>query len=193
MLTFLLGIALFFGPHSYSAFRSRRPTHDLRARRELPYMVVYSLLSLVGLVLIARGYQAMEAGADLYTGPDWAWIVSAVLMWPAFILFAAGNGPGGHIRHAVGYPMVLGTAIWAGVHLLGGATGRQLLLFGPFFLWAVADYALARRRPRPSEPPRAVADAAAIGLGTLSYLIFILYAHAAWIGASPIGQPSPIG
>ena len=183
----LVGIVLFFGPHTYSAFRSRHPGHDVRARREGPYMLVYSLVSLAGLVVLVRGYQQWEGAEVLYQGAEWTHAVAAVAMLPALVLFAAGNLPAGHVKQRVGHPMVLGTLLWAAVHLLTGLSARAALLFAPFAVWAALDFVLATRRvPKPSVP--AVKwDVVAVVAGTGVYAALVLGLHVRWFGVSPLG------
>jgi len=48
MLIFVTGLALFFGPHMFSAIRSRAEGEDLRAKNQGLYMGIYSLISLAG-------------------------------------------------------------------------------------------------------------------------------------------------
>ena len=182
----LLGIGLFFGPHTYSAFRSRHPGHDVRAKREPIYMGVYSLLSLAGLILIVQGYQRWEGAEPLYYGPTWTWWVSAVVMLPALILFAAGNLPAGRIKHWLGHPMVIGTLLWASVHLLTGFTTRSALLFAPFAVWAAVDLLKASKREPKAVVPKAKWDVVAVVVGGGAYALLALWAHEAWIGLTPL-------
>ena len=186
MTLMLLGIALFFGPHTYSAFRSRHPAHDVRAKREPIYMTVYSVVSLIGLVLIVQGYQRWEDWEVLWVGPEWARWVSAVVMMPALILFAAGNLPAGKIKHWLGHPMVMGTLLWASVHLLSGFSDRALLLFLPFALWAAVDLIKASRREPKPVVPQVKWDVIAVGVGVAAYALLLLWAHEAWMGYSPL-------
>ena len=186
MTLMLLGIALFFGPHTYSAFRSRHPAHDIRAKREPLYMTLYSLVSLAGLILIVQGYQRWEGAEPLYYGPTWTWWVSAVVMLPALILFTAGNLPAGKIKHWLGHPMVMGTLLWASVHLLTGFTTRSALLFAPFAVWAAVDLLKASKRPPKVVEPQLKWDVVAVVVGTAVYALLALWAHGAWIGYAPL-------
>ena len=186
MTLMLLGILLFFGPHTYSAFRSRHPAHDVRAKREPLYMTLYSIVSLIGLILIVQGYQRWEGAEPLYYGPTWTWWVSAVVMLPALILFVAGNLPAGKTKHWLGHPMVMGTLLWASVHLLTGFTTRSALLFAPFAIWAAVDLLKASRREPKPVVPQVKWDIIAVIVGTAAYAFLALWAHAAWIGYSPL-------
>ena len=72
-MTYLLaGLVLFFGPHLFSAFRSRAPGSDLRTKMGYgPYMGLYSLLTIAGFVLIIYGYGAMRPSAVIWVPPVW--------------------------------------------------------------------------------------------------------------------------
>jgi len=182
----LSGIALFFGLHTYSAFRSRHPDHDIRARREALYMGFYSVISLMGLVLIVQGYRMWGDAEPLYYGPVWTWWISAVVMLPALILFTAGNLPAGRIKAVVKHPMVMGTFLWAAVHLLTGFTTRSVLLFAPFAIWAAVDFIVASRRPSADIKVEAKWDVISCVGGVAAYAVLAFWAHEAWIGLTPV-------
>jgi uncharacterized membrane protein len=84
----------------------------------------------------------------------------------------------------------IATALWAGAHLLGTTTRADLLLFGSFLGWALADWASARHRPQrnlPGAPPSRFNDAIAVVLGIGLYLGMALWAHVRLIGIAPFG------
>ena len=70
-------------------------------------------------------------------------------MLPAFVLIVAGNLRGTRMKAALGHPMVLGTKLWAFAHLLSNGMLADIVLFGGFLAWAIADYRVgAPPRPR---------------------------------------------
>ena len=71
MLYFILGLVIFFGAHLFTTFRSREPGKDIKAKLGYgPYMGLYSLVSLVGFVLICWGFGATrDAGACIWRLP----------------------------------------------------------------------------------------------------------------------------
>ena len=149
-------------------------------------MGLYSLLSLAGLVLIVQGYQRWDDWDVLWAGPEWTRWVSAIVMLPALILFTAGNLPAGRIKHWLGHPMLMGTLLWASVHLLTGFTTRSALLFAPFAIWAAIDLLKASKREPKPVVPQAKWDVIAVVVGAGAYALLLFWAHAAWIGISPL-------
>ena len=100
MTQLVIGIALFFGMHSMSIVAL--PLRDrLAARSELGWKLLYSIVSLIGIVLMARGYADLrQAPTPLYVAPIWLRHVAAVLLLPVFVLFFAPYFPG-RIKSAV--------------------------------------------------------------------------------------------
>ena len=88
--------------------------------------------------------------------------------------------------------MVLGVKVWALAHLLANNTLADLLLFGGFLAWAVAELhrrAQARQRRRRGLParPRRPAPWRWWSSGLAAWAGFAFWAHAAWIGVRPFG------
>lgn len=189
MWQLILGLLLFLGMHSVSivatGFRDR-----MAAKSERGWKLVYSLLSLVGIVLIARGYGEMHLSpTELYASPDWLRYVTAVLLLPVFILFFAPYLPG-RIKKAAKHPQLVAVKLWAVAHLLVNGTLAGVLLFGAFLVWAVADrISLKRRpvRPVPAAPESAMNDAILVMIGLGAYVLMVLWLHRAWFGVSPFG------
>jgi uncharacterized membrane protein len=113
-------------------------------------------------------------------------------------LVAAAYVPGNAIKLAVRDPMVLGVAVWAFAHLLANNTEVDVLLFGAFLAWALADYVAAqkRRRGESGASARPVAAAtkasgtrtlATIVVGAVAWAVFAFWLHGWWIGVRPFG------
>ena len=69
MSLLILGLVLFLGIHSISIFADPL-RNKLAAKSELGWKAVYGLLSLAGIVLVAKGYaDARMTSAILYTTP----------------------------------------------------------------------------------------------------------------------------
>ena len=66
-------------------------------------------------------------------------------MLPVFPLLFAAYLPG-RIRAAAKHPMLLAVKLWATAHLLANGTLADVLLFGGFLAWAVADRISVKRR-----------------------------------------------
>ncbi len=189
-MTFLvLGLAVFFAAHFYSAFRSRDPQRDIKQRMgEGPYMGLYSLVSAVGLGLIVYGYWSAPAAVPLYVGPAWARSAALIMMAAAFVLLVSAYAPPTHFKAWVKHPMLSGVILWAGAHLLIAPDVKALLLFGAFGLYAIIDFlAVLRRAPAPGDAaaPTLLNDLIALVVGGGAYLFILLWAHQALFGVAP--------
>ncbi|NND81640.1 MAG: NnrU family protein, partial [Gammaproteobacteria bacterium] len=154
MMILILGLVLFFGLHLYATFRSRAPHADLRQRwGKAKYMGLFSVVSLLGLVLIVLGYRAMPNTEYLYAGIQHGRQWVPLIMLPAMILIVCSDLPRGYIKSTVRHPMLLAVILWSSAHLIDGASLRQLLLFGSFLGYAVIDLVVVSMRATPDETP----------------------------------------
>lgn len=190
MLALVAGLVVFLGVHSVRIVADPWRTRTIARLGEGPWKGLYSVIALVGLVLIVWGYgQARMAPVVLYSPPVWTRHVAAFLVLPAFILIAAGNMRGTRIKAKVGHPMVLGTKLWAFAHLIANGTLADVVLFGSFLAWAIVDYASARRRDRAAGvvyPAGTVrGDMMALVAGTVAWVVFSFWLHALLIGVRP--------
>ncbi|MCA9506428.1 MAG: NnrU family protein [Spirochaetaceae bacterium] len=181
----VLGLLLFLGIHSISIVNE--PLRDRMVERlgPWPWKGVYSLPAAAGFVLLVVGYGlARQDPVVLYTPPTWLRHVALIVLLPALPLFVSTYFPG-RIRRFVANPTLVATELWAGAHLLANGLLADVLLFGGFLVWAVADHlSLARRRPRaiPTLPERPANDAIAIALGLALYAAIVLGLHRLVIG-----------
>jgi uncharacterized membrane protein len=86
--------------------------------------------------------------------------------------------------------MLLAVKLWATAHLLANGTLADVVLFGGFLAWAVADRISLKRRAAPAvpgAPPGQINDAIAIVGGIGLYLLFMFWLHRVLIGVAPIG------
>lgn len=191
MAMLVLGLLLFLGAHSASIVRPGW-RDGMVARVGLPaWKGGYALVSAVGLVLIVWGYGlAWQDPVFLYQPPLWLRHVTLLLMLFAFPLLLAAYLPG-RIQAAVRHPMLAAVKLWAFAHLLANGTLADVLLFGAFLAWAVADrISLKRRsqRPVPSLPASALNDAIAVVGGLAVYAAFVLWLHAWLIGVPVVAR-----
>ena len=192
MSVLIAGLVLFLGLHSLRIVADGWRNAQVARLGEKRWKGLFSLASLVGFVLIVYGYGlARQSPIVLYAPPVWSRHVAALLMLPAFILIVAGNMRGTKMKAAVGHPMVLGTKVWAFGHLLANGMLADVVLFGSFLVWAIADYASARRRDRLAGvvyPPGAASrDAMAIVIGIVAWAVFGFWLHGPLIGVRPFG------
>jgi uncharacterized membrane protein len=188
------GLALFVGLHSLPMVQSMR-SGLVRTVGDAPYRIIFSVLSLVGLILIAEGYKAWKYEAPgstiLWVSPTWLVHIAVLLNLFAFIFVAATYGKS-HIKKAVKHPMILGVKIWAFAHLLSNGDVASLVLFGGFLGWGVVDRISVKRRekagliaPRAFEP-RWRDDVIAVTVGVVVYVLFVWKLHLWLIGVSPL-------
>ncbi len=184
MTTLIAGLVLFLGMHSISIVAA--PLRDsLAAKSELGWKALYSIVSIVGFVLIINGYSEARIGADvLYTTPRWLWHVAAFLMLPTFILFLAPYFPG-RISTAAKHPQLVAVKLWAFSHLLINGSVPDVILFGSLLVWGVIDrISMKRRETRsvPGLPKTAANDAIIVVLGLGLYVATVLWLHERFIG-----------
>jgi uncharacterized membrane protein len=145
MLFLIVGLVLFLGMHSISIVAPQ--LRDQLAQRLGPlWKIGFSIGSAVGLGLIIYGYGlARLRPVVLYTPPPELRYVSLVLMVIAMPLLLATYLPG-RIKTAVRHPMLTAVKAWSLAHLISNGTLADILLFGSFLVWAVADRISVKRR-----------------------------------------------
>jgi uncharacterized membrane protein len=99
--------------------------------------------------------------------------------------------PRSSIKSRLHHPMILGVKTWAFAHLLANGTLADLLLFGAFLAWAIADFICARKRDRAAgtqyAPGTPGSTAAAVIAGVAAWAVFAFWLHGALIGVRPFG------
>lgn len=194
MTWLIVGLVLFLGVHSVSIVAPAARDRWALSVGENGWKGLYSVVSLAGLVLIVIGYgAAREAPVLLYTPPAGLRHLAALLMLPVFILLFAAYLPG-RIQRAAKHPMLAAVKFWALAHLLANGSLADVLLFGGFLAWAVADRISVKRRAAagmrvgpPSKLSGADRDLWAVVGGLLAYGVFAGWAHGALIGVRPFG------
>ena len=190
MTLFLIGLAIFFGLHVYSAVRSRHAEHDLKERLGYgAFMSGYSLLSLIGFGLIIYGYGATRGMGVLYVSPVWLKHVNLALMIPALILLVASQIPAGRIKKIAKHPMLLAVKLWALGHLLANGELNSVILFGSFLAYAIFDRIMVKRRGDNGPGPEVVLDAKMDGIALVGGLA-VWGAIAFWLHPVLFGVPA---
>lgn len=181
----ILGLVIFLGGHSVSIVAPAWRDGMARRLGEWPWKGLYSIVALVGFVLVVWGYgQARMDPVWLYVPPPWMRHVAFLLMLFVFPLFLAAYLPG-RIQSTLKHPMLVAVKVWALAHLLTNGTLADVVLFGSFLAWAVADrISLKHRasRPVPSLPRSGWNDAIAVVAGLAVYLAFLFWLHPVLIG-----------
>jgi uncharacterized membrane protein len=193
MTLLILGLVIFLGVHSTRVFAEGWRTQMVARLGPNGWKGVYSVLSLLGFVLLVYGYgQARLEPVVLWGSPTWVRHLASLLTLVSFVMLAAAYVPGNAIKAALRHPMVLGVKVWAFSHLVANNTLADLLLFGGFLVWAVLSFRAARGRDRAAgtvyAPGRPVPTLLTVAAGVLAWLVFAMWAHRAWIGVSPFGR-----
>jgi len=192
MILLVLGLILFLGSHSVRIFAEDWRTARVKAMGLNPYKGLYSLVAIVGFVLVIYGYgQARMHPVQLYDPPLWTRHLAGLLNLAAFVLLAAAYVKGNRIKAAVGHPMVLGVKVWAFAHLIANGTLADVVLFGGFLLWAILDFRSARGRDHIAvtrlPPGSGMRDVVTVVAGVAAWALFGFWLHGAWIGVQPFG------
>jgi len=200
----VLGLILFLGMHSVRIVADDWRSQMIDRIGLGAWKALYSLVSLLGLVLIVWGYGlARHNPVTLWVPPVGMAHAASLLTLLAFVLLVAAYVPGNAIKARLQHPMVLGVKLWAFAHLLANGTLADVLLFGGFLAWAVLDYRSARRRPAgqpddDDDDAAAAADArgarsalaptvATVVVGVGAWAVFAFWAHGALFGVRPFG------
>jgi uncharacterized membrane protein len=184
----VIGLILFLGAHSVRivapVWRDRR----IAAMGQGPWRGIYSLVSIVGFVLLVWGYGLARPGAPVfYEPPAWIKHITALLMIFAFISLAIYAAPAGRLKPLLKHPMLVSIKIWAVAHLLANGDLASILLFGSFFVWAVFDRISVKRRAAPIPAAGPVAhDVIAVVAGLAVYALFVWRLHEWLFGVSPL-------
>lgn len=186
----LAGLVLFLGTHSVGIFAPRWREATMLRLGEPVWKGVYSVLALVGFLLLLRGYGvARLSPVVLYEPPRALRHLALLLMVPVFPLFLSTYLPG-RISTAVKHPTLLAVKFWATAHLLANGTLNDVLLFGAVLAWAVADRIAVKRRTvqrkMPGGAPKPANDVIAVVAGLALYVVFVFWGHRWLIGVSPL-------
>jgi len=190
MAWLVAGLVLFLGMHSVSIVAPAWRDAQVAQRGETPWKGMYSVVSILGFVLLVVGYGAARASpVPLYDPPGWTRHLALLLMVPVFPLFLATYLPG-RITATLKHPTLVAVKLWAVAHLLANGMLHDVVLFGGFLAWAVADRISMKRRTQrqlPGAPPRPANDLIAIVAGLVLYGVFVTWGHRGLFGVSPLG------
>lgn len=188
----ILGLILFLGMHSVHMLAPRFRERTVAWIGLWPWKGLYAVVAIAGFVLIVIGFGMARAQPHLlYVSPAWLRHLNALFTLVAFVLIAAAYVPRNHLKARIGHPMLAGAKLWALGHLLAIGYVRDVVLFGAFLVWAVADFAVSRRRDRVAgtvyPAGTAMGDALAIIIGVVAWVIFAFLLHLRLIGVDPFG------
>lgn len=192
MSALILGLVIFLGVHSVRVFADDWRTGVRQRMGANAYKGLYSVASVLGLVLIVWGYSmARMQPVLLWSTPVWTRHAAALLTLLAMVLLVAAYVPGNGIKARLHHPMVLSVKTWALAHLLANGMLADLVLFGSFLVWAAMSFRAARQRDRVGQvvyaPGRLLPTLLTIALGFVVWAVLAFWAHAALIGVRPFG------
>ncbi|WP_241302949.1 NnrU family protein [Burkholderia stabilis] len=192
MHVLILGLAIFLGVHSIRIVADGWRAAMIARIGEKGWKAGYAIASLVGFVLIVRGYGiARESATLLWVSPVGVRHLTGMLTAVAFVLIAASYVPRNRIKTLVGHPMLAGVMVWAVAHLLMNGTVHAVVLFGAFFVWSLADFVVSRARDRRDgvryPAGRLSGDITAVAAGLVVWAVFALFLHGPLIGVRPFG------
>jgi uncharacterized membrane protein len=188
MTLLIIGIVVFLGVHLLPTLSDLRGSLIARMG-ENGYRALFSILSLIGFVLIVWGF-ARAPVIQVWSPPDWTRYVAMVLMVPVFILLIAAYVPG-QIKAKVKHPFLVAIKTWALAHLIANGDLASIILFGSFLAYAVFDRITVKRRPATghetlAETGPAGNDVIAVVGGLALYVVFLVWLHRLLIGTSPL-------
>jgi uncharacterized membrane protein len=191
MLVLILGLILFIGLHSIRIVADGWRTRQIERIGANRWKGIYSILAIIGLVLIIWGFGlARQNPVLLYVPPLWLRHFNGLLVLIAFIFFAAARVPNNHLKAKFGHPQTLAVKIWAFGHLLATGMLHDVVLFGSFLVWSIALYATARARDRRAGtvyPPGTVkGDVLIVVIGAVVWALFAFWLHTLLIGVNPL-------
>jgi uncharacterized membrane protein len=192
MAILVLGLIIFLGLHSTRIVSEGGRERAIARLGEGPWKGIYSLLSAIGFALIVWGFaQARHYAPMLWTPPLGARHATILLMLVAMVLLAAYLFKQSHIAVAVHHPMVWSVALFGLAHLIANGSAADVVLFGAFFVWALADlmssYARDRRNGVVYPEPTWGATIGAIVVGLVLWAVLAFWLHTWLFGVSPLG------
>jgi uncharacterized membrane protein len=191
LLVMILGLVLFLGVHTLTTQREMR-ARVIAASGEGGYKIGYTLVSLLGFVLIVWGFAHYRATGmwEIWTPPTALKHLAVALMLPAVILVVASYIRG-RIYTRLKHPMLAGIKLWAAAHLLANGDLGSIILFGSFLGWAVFDRISLKHRADSGAPPIPVGgpgnDLIAVAVGIVAYLALGFAFHPVVIGVPVFG------
>lgn len=187
----ILGLVIFLGAHSVRIFADGWRTRMVARIGLKPWKAAYALVSLAGFVLLVVGFGlARHAPVLLYVPPLALKHLNALFTLVALVLFFAAHAPPSHFKAWLHHPMAAGVAVWAAGHMMATGFLHDVVLFGAFLVWAVADFIAGRRRDRVENTRYAAGtakgDIGAVVIGVIVWALFAFWLHGLLIGVKPL-------
>lgn len=175
------GLGLFAAPHFL-----KRLAPDWRARQGDWVKGLVSVLLILSIVLMSRGYRAADP-VILWPRVEALVHLNNLLNLVAVYLFVASNA-GGRVAGRMRHPQLTAVKVWAVSHLLVNGDLASVILFGGLLAWAVAEVILINRQTEwapVAEPVPWAREGVTVVIALVAYAA-ITYAHI-WLGVWPFG------
>ncbi len=188
MLYLILGLAIFFAIHTVRMLAPQWRNEKIENMGEGKWKGIYSLVSLIGLVVIIWGYdQARPDAMQLFIPPSWAPHLALLLMAISLVLMMAANLPTGRIKQALKHPFLASVKIWAFAHLVANGDLASAILFGSFLIYSVWNRISVKRRGGAKPGPGSISnDLIAIVTGLAIWAGLVFWGHEWLFGVNPI-------
>lgn len=182
MALMIAGLVVFFAPHFVRMFVPSLREAGITRLGENGWKGLYSLVSLIGIVVIVFGWREFRPDASIvYDPPTWGRRVAELLIPLALILNFTASKPVGRIKSLVQHPFLLAVALWSVGHLFANGDQASVIVFGSFLAYAVANALAVTRRGEPrAEFESYVSDFRAILIGVGLTVVIMLWLHP-WI------------
>ena len=188
MLILITGLLIFFTVHSISIVNESWRDSMVDKLGISLWRGLYSLVAVIGLLLIIWGYVlARQQPLLIYPPSIWLHRISLILLIPVFPLILATWLPG-NIKAKVKHPMLLAIKIWALAHLLSNGMFSDVILFGSFLIWSIINLRsmrIRRVRTDPNTKAFVANDTLCVTIGTGLYILVSLWLHDWLVGVPP--------
>lgn len=184
MVLMLLGLALFLGTHVFTTLRGARAA-AIAALGAIPYRLIYSVLSIAGVLMAAYGYGDWRAAgpAQIWDPPVGLRHLALLLMLLASLCLGAYLVPS-RLRARLKHPMLIAVKLWALAHLLANGDAATMTLAVLVLAYAVYDRISLKRRgvALPVAPKGWTGDIVAVGVGLVLYAALAFWFHPYVVG-----------
>lgn len=178
---FYAGITIFFGIHLVPLINGLKDNLKSRLGENM-YMGSFSLISLLGFLLIVFGY---KAGSDsLYSLNSEVYFYSKYIMFFSLTFLVAAYMPG-FIKKLTRHPMSIGIGIWSTLHLLTNSDSVSVVLFSSFLAYSLISVFVSENRQIQVKEytPKVLFDVLSVVTGALLTVLFFNF-HAFLSGVS---------
>ena len=148
-----------------------------------PYRIVFSLVSLLSLILIGIGKSQAEFQM-IWPLQAWSKSATLILMYASVCLIVSAYMPS-NIKRFTRHPMLWGVTLWSLAHLISNGDIASIILFGTFGLYSLFDmYSSNRRGAVKSEEIRPIKNDFIVIAVALFIYIALAFLHPHVIGTT---------